>query len=308
MRRNVQRRSGSVLTTGNGMLDAPKGRGVRAMKATLPTPPDPDNSTAVLVESPRVTLDNIPIVQLDYGRRRGWGLVDVGLYLVGVAGLSASLTILWLGMRAILDVGGYCAEGGPYVIAQHCPADTALLIPLSIFAGLGSAALMAWEGAKLGSPWAALVGLAWPALFISLGWNFLEFAFLPPEGMNGVQLGWLIPGVLFVVMGAVPLIAFLPGGKTWSAAAAKSTFGDAEQGEYDVDRQRERLVNDLAAYARKDALRQQGGAIAAAVTDDSDSDLVTKLERLDALHRSGALTYDEFQKAKAALLPGGSGA
>ena len=158
-------------------------------------------------------------MQLDDGRRRGWGFVDVGLYLIGVAGLSASLTILWLGMRAVLDVGGYCAEGGPYVIAQHCPAGTALLIPLSIFGGLGSAALMAWKGAKLGSPWSVLVGLAWPALFISLGWNFLEFAFLPPAGMDGVQLGWLIPGVLFVIMGAVPLVGFLPGGKTWSSGS-----------------------------------------------------------------------------------------
>src|SRR3954469_2137578 len=277
MRRNVQRRSGSLLTTGRGMVEAPNGRGVRATTATLPTPRYSNYSPAVLVQSTRVTLDNIRLVQLDYGQRRGWGIGTVGLYLLGVFGLSASLTILWLGMRAVLDVGGYCAEGGPYVIAQHCPEGTALLLPLSIFAGLGSAALMAWEGAKLGSPWAAVVGLAWPALFISLGWNFLEFAFLPPEGMDGVELGWLIPGVLFVIMGAVPLIGFLPGGKTWSAVGAPSTSGAPERPDYERDRQRERLVNDLAAYARKDAVRQQGGAIAAAVADDSDSDLVTKL-------------------------------
>ena len=280
------------------------------MRGTLPTPSNANNSTAVLVQLPAVTLDTIRIVQLDYGGRRGWGPRDVAFYLLGVVGLSASLTILWLGMRSVLDVGGYCAEGGPYVIAQHCPEGTALLIPLSIFAGLGSAALMGWEGTKLGSPWGALVGLAWPALFISLGWNFLEFAFRPPEGMVGVQLGWLIPGVLFVIMGAVPLIGFLPGGKSWRSPAAKSTFAfaDPEQVDRGIDRQRERLVNDLAAYARKDALRQQGGAAAAAVANDPDSDLVTKLERLDALHRSGALTYDEFQKAKAALLPASGGA
>ena len=100
-----------------------------------------------------------------------------------------ALTIIWLSMRAVLDVGGYCAEGGPYVIAQHCPDGVAWLLPLSIFAGLGSAGLMGWKGAQLGGPYGGLVLLAWPALFISLGWNFLEFAFFPPEGMTGIELG-----------------------------------------------------------------------------------------------------------------------
>jgi hypothetical protein len=239
-------------------------------------------------------------VDLDDGPRRAWGFGDVALYLLGVAGLSASLTVLWLGMRAVLNVGGYCAEGGPYVIAQHCPEGTALLLPLSIFVGLGSAGLMGWEGSKLGSPWAALVGLAWPALFISLGWNFLEFALSPVGGADGIELGWLIPGVLFVIMGAVPLIGFLPGARSWTAPAARSASAFA------IDRQRGRLVSDLAAYARRDALREKGGVQAAAVTDDAEVDLVTKLERLDALHRSGGLTYDEFQRAKASLLPGRS--
>src|SRR3954466_4731350 len=225
MRRNVQRRSGSLLTTGRGMVEAPNGRGVRATTATLPTPRYSNYSPAVLVQSTRVTLDNIRLVQLDYGQRRGWGIGTVGLYLLGVGGLSASLTILWLGMRAVLDVGGYCAEGGPYVIAQHCPEGTALLLPLSIFAGLGSAALVGWKGARLGSRWASLVALAWPALFISLGWNFLQFAFAPPEGMDGIELGWLIPGILFVIMGAVPLIGFLPGGKGWTPQAADARAG-----------------------------------------------------------------------------------
>src|SRR3954453_2046071 len=305
MRRNVQRRSGSLLTTGRGMVEAPNGRGVRATTATLPTPRYSNYSPAVLVQSTRVTLDNIRLVQLDYGQRRGWGIGTVGLYLLGVFGLSASLTILWLGMRAVLDVGGYCAEGGPYVIAQHCPAGTALLIPLSIFAGLGSAALMAWEGAKLGSPWAALVGLACPAPFISLGWNFPQFAFPPPEGMDGIELGWLIPGVLFVIMGAVPLIGFLPGGTSWKPTTPEGPpdydFAAEREARSPPERrgQRSQLLSDLVQAAERRAPTQ--GA------DPGDlppggADVVSKLERLSALYRAGSLTYDEFQRAKQATI------
>ena len=257
-------------------------------------------------------------MNLDFGPRRAWTYLDVALYLVGIVGLSASLTILWLGMRAVLGVGGFCAEGGPYVIAQHCPGGTALLIPLAIFAGLGSAGLMAWEGTKLGSPWAALVGLAWPALFISLGFNFLQFAMFPPEGMDGIQLGWLIPGLLFVIMGAVPLIGFLPGGKSWKSDGSTSTFAfmepDTQTGEGKTD-QHSQLLNDLVAHARDEVAATQAtepapaplpvGPVASADASsvaEADPDLVSRLERLDALHRSGALTYDEFHRAKAALL------
>ena len=45
--------------------------------------------------------------------------------------------------------------------------------------------------------------LAWPGLFLSLGWNFLEFAFLP---QGGLAWGWLICGVVFVLMGGLPLL------------------------------------------------------------------------------------------------------
>jgi len=244
-------------------------------------------------------------VNLDYGARRGWGYADVVLYLLGVAGLAASLTILWLGMRAVLGVGGYCAEGGPYVIAQHCPEGTALLLPLAIFAGLGSAGLMGWEGSKLGPRWAAVVGLAWPALFISLGWNFLQFALWPPEGMDGIELGWLIPGVLFVIMGAVPLIGFLPGGKSWkpSAPDASGNYDFAAEGEaryqHELRGQRSQLLTDLVKAAEQRAPAQ---AVTPGPLPVSGSDVVSKLERLSALYRAGSLTYDEFQRAKQATI------
>ncbi len=50
-------------------------------------------------------------------------LRDVLLLLVAVAGLTACITLLDLGMRAVMDLGGACADGGPYVSAQPCPDE-----------------------------------------------------------------------------------------------------------------------------------------------------------------------------------------
>jgi hypothetical protein len=38
-------------------------------------------------------------------------LVDYGLIFAGVAGLAASITAIVLSMRAVLDIGGACADG-----------------------------------------------------------------------------------------------------------------------------------------------------------------------------------------------------
>ncbi len=246
-------------------------------------------------------------MQLDHGDLRGWTVFDLAIYLIGIAGLTAALAIVWLSMRAVLDVGGYCAEGGPYEIAQHCPDGVALLLPLSIFAGLGCAALVGRKGAVLGGPYAGLVLLAWPALFISLGWNFLQFALFPPPPDTGIELGWLIPGVMFVIMGAVPLIGFLPGGKSWTPKADPPAFDFSAEGEaryeHQLDGVRSHLLSDLVRESGQRATGEHSEASPSALSTD-DSDLVSKLERLSALYRAGSLTYDEFQRAKQTLIDG----
>jgi hypothetical protein len=249
---------------------------------------------------------------MNFGERRGWGITDVVLYLVGVAGLAAALTILWLGMRAVLDIGGYCAEGGPYVIDRHCPDGVALLIPLSIFGGLGSAALMGWKGAALGGAWAGLVLLAWPALFLGLGWNFLQYAFAPPPPSQGVELGWLIPGIIFVIMGAVPLLALIPSRSRTSGRrrepaqpSAGERFAADGEARYsnELRRTRKRLLRDLVAHSRQQVATQSRAA-SETIMPEVETDLVSQLERLSALYRAGSLSYDEFQRAKQALLDG----
>ena len=131
-------------------------------------------------------------------------LADRLIYLLGAAGLTASIVVIFLGMRAVLDIGGFCAEGGPYEIQTHCPAGVPLLMMLAIPGLFLFGGLMIWRGSPIGGPYQAAVFFAWPALFISLGWNFLEYGFYPPGG-GGLAWGWLICGVIFVAMGAVPL-------------------------------------------------------------------------------------------------------
>ena len=46
-------------------------------------------------------------------------------YLAGIAVGTMSMTLLFLGMRAVMDVGGACADGGPFVTAQPCPSGPA---------------------------------------------------------------------------------------------------------------------------------------------------------------------------------------
>ncbi len=112
----------------------------------------------------------------------------VAVYLLGVAVLAGSLTLLFLSMRAVLDIGGACASGGPYVPRVACPEAVVAMTPLSIFAGIGGVFLMLWGGAALGGRWISVIFLAWPALFLSLGWNFLQYGFFPPRGRRRLGL------------------------------------------------------------------------------------------------------------------------
>jgi hypothetical protein len=117
--------------------------------------------------------------------------------------LALCLTVVYLAMRRVMAVGGTCASGGPYEIATPCPKGVAWMLPLGIIVGMGAAlalALTARRGPKL---WL----LAWPALFLSLGWNFLDFGLDPPDPSGqGNDPGWLVCGVTFALMGGVPLL------------------------------------------------------------------------------------------------------
>ena len=187
-----------------------------------------------------------------------------------------------------MDLGGFCASGGPYVIAVECPDAVLATTPLSIFGGFLAAGLIIWGGAALGGEWWSLVFLAWPALFLSLGWNFLEYGFFAVEG--DWVWSWLFCGVLFVLMGAVPLAIGIGIAREGSGGGgARTRRGAWSSGRGRRARSRPRL-------------RPRLGPRPPPARPDDDEALVDRLERLAAMRRRGDLTTEEFETAKAATL------
>ncbi|MBN2247502.1 MAG: hypothetical protein JW733_02250 [Coriobacteriia bacterium] len=124
--------------------------------------------------------------------------------LVGAAGLTASMALLYRAMAVIMETeGGFVAAGGPYEIAHPAP-DWVWLVPIAIMS------LFAFGGLSL---WASMRGwgvnplaYAWSALFITLGWNFLRLGIIdPPEGQSAAW-GWIVSGAAFWVMGFAPAL------------------------------------------------------------------------------------------------------
>jgi hypothetical protein len=152
----------------------------------------------------------------------GWLVRRFTLTDVGLVGVTAALTIMFFAMRAVMDIGGSCASGNtPYQIARPCPDGVGGLMTGSILLGL---VFLAVYGISAIGP--NLTLLAWPALFLSLGWNFLEYGVNPPDGSTGVVWGWLICGVVFALMGGLPLVfgikAALAGNETRAGKARTS--------------------------------------------------------------------------------------
>jgi hypothetical protein len=231
----------------------------------------------------------------------------------GLALFAASLTVLFLGMRDVMDVGGACSSGQTsFEIAVECP-DTAWTVPVSIFTGIAGLGLYAAGVYRLPGPkwWV----LAWPALFLSLGWNFWEYGLDPPLGHDGVAWGFISCGVMFVLMGGVPLVPVLRS----HDGRRRLVWGDPP------DQQRSPVATGLVdAYVAVKDLRSSltDGALRAIVDppparpddgaatsnhgadplDDDGDELADSLERLATLHRSGDLTDDEFRAAKARLI------
>lgn len=207
-------------------------------------------------------------------------------YLLGVGGLAFAIAILWLSMRAVMGIGGACASGGPYVPAVECPDAVVFLTPLSIFAGMAAMGLAIWGAAGLGGAWAGLLFLAWPALFLSLGWNFLEFGLRPPGGEPGELVwSWLFCAVVFFLMGGAPLLGGILAIR--AAADGDATFGGrriaiSPRGRY-----------QLNVIDRRPAPRAHDG---------DAGELASRLERLVRLHDSGDLTDAEFEAAKRATI------
>ena len=215
---------------------------------------------------------------------------DVLLVLVATFGLAACITLIWLGMRAVMDIGGACAEGGPFVPVQPCPEGAPAALTLGMLGIFGFGALGIWAGAQIGGGWAGLPLLAWPALFGSLGWNFLEYGLTFEEG--AVVWGWVIPGVIFILMAVVPL---------WVVWTARSNAVSLNA-RFGLPAARETATDPAPSLGWDPSHRRSEPAVREAPAAEAPSEAIDRLERLAELRRRGDITNDEYERFKQALL------
>ena len=158
------------------------------------------------------------------GMHAGKVIRKVIFLTLGTAIFIFCLTALYESMRAVMDVGGACASGGAYEIRQACPKGVGWVIPVSIF-GMFAAGIFTFLGVfDEGGPRPYV--FAWSALFLALGWNFLDYGFSPPDNHDTVW-GWVICGIVFVIMGGAPLLLlFSPRIARWSIWGPDSQRAD----------------------------------------------------------------------------------
>jgi hypothetical protein len=235
------------------------------------------------------------------------------LLTLGTVGFVFCLTLMFDAMRAVMDVGGTCASGGPFKIRQECPEGTAWMFPAAIFGGLASLGIGAIGMFRQGGP--RPFAFAWSALFLALGWNFLDYAFDPPGG-GGLEWGWLVCGVVFVLMGGLPLLFLL------SPTGVRTTLWGPSSKAREAPARTQRGSSSSRTPSRASATT--GVTVAAPAptgpttttratttrsprtTDDrrsdAEGDIVGRLERLAALKDRGAIDAEEYERAKDMIL------
>ena len=247
-----------------------------------------------------------------------------------VAALSACLTVIYLGMRSVMEIGGACASGGPYEISTPCPDGVPLLMVGGIWGLFIFGGLTAWFVGQLGSNYIGILAFVWCALFLSLGWNFLEYGLDPPGADDGPVGGWLVCAVLFALMGGLPLLALA------RPSNLRSMFWPADKDERARRRPTVReVVPVVGTTLRRAPARDRSGAVTRATPEARGAaaaaaaggvvvetagasgasgdvpaarppadapDVAGQLERLARLHHRGDLDDAEYDAAKRAVL------
>lgn len=115
-----------------------------------------------------------------------------------------SFSALVLASSTLISLGGYCATGGPYVIATPCPGIVLLFLPVGIVGSLAAVVVSVAFSHDFATP---LFAWAWPVFFGGLGVVFLVGA------LSGVGIvSNLLVAVVSLVLGLGPLIVGLRGG------------------------------------------------------------------------------------------------
>ena len=196
------------------------------------------------------------------------------------------------------------------------------------------------SGARIGGyGWLPL--LAWTGLFATLGWNFLDYGLVnPPEG-QGIEWGYVIPGVLFQLMAWVPVAFVLltlraaEGFQRGSGRVAitadtlrgagssrcrRTTAGDTRpadgragapgrgrghgsQGPAACDRCADGRRRDRGGRRDVSAIRARARTPGPpAELPEGTQDLLDRLERLADMRDRGLLTAEEYETAKDAVM------
>jgi hypothetical protein len=143
--------------------------------------------------------------------------------LAALALTGTVIGLTWLNQVAssVMAIGGSCGSGGPYEVAHPCP-EGAWMAPVGILGGLVCLGLYAFLRPS-GSP--QLLFLAWPALFGSLGVQFIRAAMHESQAF-----GWWVCGVVFLAMALVPVAIALTGDPgSFRRALLGSGRGPAEE-------------------------------------------------------------------------------
>lgn len=129
------------------------------------------------------------------------GLGRIATTLISIGGIAAILVMFPLAMLQLLDVGGFCASGGPYVIRQECPDGVIPVlgagIPLLFVFGFAYAI-------ALPAGWRFLLVWGWPILFLIMAAAFIISAFTAPD--QGFAVAPFITGILMAAIGIGPML------------------------------------------------------------------------------------------------------
>ena len=257
------------------------------------------------------------------GMRARRVIVKAILLTLGTLVFVVCLTMVYKSMRSVMDIGGSCASGGPYDIARPCPKGVGWMMTVGIFGMFIGAGISLLGVFPQGGPRPYV--FAWSALFLALGWNFLDYGFDPPGG--GTSASWLICGFVFVAMGGVPLLFLLsPRAARWSFWGPNTERPDDHLHPYKPPPVRSKNVTSTPApepapapsatsstpYARPAPTWSPvpepvpapvpASVPVAAPESESSTDVVEQLATLADLRERGMLDDDEYEKAKAAVL------
>jgi hypothetical protein len=216
-------------------------------------------------------------------------IIGLGLFLGGLVAFEVAISNL-------LQTGT-CASGNtPYEIARPCPEGTgkyAVMLPGGIIVGLIGAAIYAFRGNRPGGdlfdPPIGFGTVAWALLFVGTGLVCLYTRFIVDVDLDaGAKFATIFIAALFIPMGLAPVVF-----------GAWSSWDDR-------DSARRKASNPNLAGSGGSSVfsRMSAGNLTSSAGRAGGGDSLEKIERLNKLRESGALTQSEFEAEKAKLLGG----